>query len=112
MMTDLKYYIKYREEGVIPVGYIFQFWGQLDGFIECNGQQLNRTLFPELFSVIGYSYTKQDIPVMYEKTKWEKFLMKIGFNVRDKWYHISTPDFDPNYFNVPDLRGRQIKDFA
>jgi microcystin-dependent protein len=63
---------------VVPVGSILPFAGQFtpDGWLLCNGQEVSRTTYANLFNAIGETYgagdgsTTFNLPNLTDKTVW------------------------------------------
>lgn len=61
-MTDIEIRNIIKKEmakgGAVPVGAIFAFPSECipDGYLECNGQELSKNHYPELFNLIGYTF--------------------------------------------------------
>lgn len=61
-MTDIEIRNIIKNEmakgGAVPVGAIFAFPSECipDGYLECDGQELSKNHYPELFNLIGYTF--------------------------------------------------------
>lgn len=92
-----------------PIGTVVQLAhnASLDGWVECNGQELNRTSFPSLYAVVGVRYGRGDgsttfnVPLTRQIERFEKVLEVNSVSARG-WRTVNVDVVGNVYYTETD----------
>lgn len=76
-------------DGTVPIGFIMEYpCGEIpNGYMECNGQNLNRADYPELFNTIGTTYGS-DSPLTFKLPNSNYNPKNVPSNLIPKYIYI------------------------
>lgn len=93
-----------------PVGHImFPFFGETtpDGWMDCDGRLLSCDRYPDLFSVLGWTYgNAPTVQATQRLTFWQRVAIRLGLKITEpERIRIPNPNHIRGCFALPDCSG-------